>query len=153
MMLERYRRSRPVLWSPVFGPRGLQNEMNRIFSDYFGAASETTISTLTPAMDLVDTKDSVKIKVELPGMTKDDVDISLKDDTLTIKGEKKRVKEEEDENRYYVERSFGTFSRTLTLPSKVNPESVEARFREGVLEINLPKAEEAKVKEIQIQVD
>ncbi|TNF45596.1 Hsp20/alpha crystallin family protein, partial [bacterium] len=97
--------------------------------------------------------DSVKVKVELPGIARDEVDISLKDDTLTIKGEKKQEKEEKDENRYYVERSYGSFSRTLTLPSKVNAEGVEARFQDGVLEIYLPKAEEEKIKEIQVKVD
>lgn len=152
MMLERYRRSRPVLWSPVFGPRGLQSEMSRVFSDFFGETSGTDISALTPAMDLVDTKDSVKVRVELPGIAREDVDISLKDDTLTIKGEKKQEKEQEDEDRYHVERRYGSFSRTLTLPSRVNPEAVEARFRDGVLEITLPKAEEEKVREIQVQV-
>jgi len=153
MMLQGYRVRRPVLWGPVFGPRGLQDEMNSMFSGYSDEQAGKAVSTLTPAIDLVDTGDRVEVKVELPGMAKDDVDISLKDDTLTIKGEKKQEREEKEENRYYVERTYGSFSRTLTLPSKVNPDGVEARFRDGVLEINLPKAEEEKVKEIQVQID
>jgi len=153
MMLERYRRSRPVVWGPVFGAAGRNNSMNRMLSDFFGEEDSRTVSTLTPAMDLVDSKDSVKVRVELPGIARDDVEISLKDDTLTIKGDKKQEKEDIDENRYYVERNFGSFVRTLNLTSKVKADAVEAKFRDGVLEIKLPKAEEEKVKEIQVQVD
>jgi HSP20 family protein len=153
MMLERYRVRRPVMWGPLFGMRGLQNDMNLMFSGHLGEQDGNAVSTLTPAIDLVDSGDRVEVKVELPGMAKDDVDISLKDDILTIKGEKKQEREEKEENRYYVERTYGSFSRTLTLPSKVNPDGVEARFKDGVLEINLPKAEEEKIKQIQVQVD
>jgi len=153
MMLERYRVRRPVMGGPLFGMRGLQDDINLMFSGHLGEKDGNSVSTLTPAIDLVDTGDRVEVKVELPGMAKDDVDISLKDDTLTIKGEKKQEREEKEENRYYVERTYGSFSRTLTLPSKVNPDGVEARFKDGVLEINLPKAEEEKIKQIQVQVD
>ena len=153
MMLERYRRSRPVVWGPVFGAAGRNNSMNRMLSDFFGEEDSRTVSTLTPAMDLIDTKDSVKVRVELPGIAKDDVEISLKEDTLTIKGEKKQEKEDIDENRYYVERSFGSFVRTLNLTSKVKADAVEAKFRDGVLEINLTRLDGGTSTEVRVEID
>lgn len=153
MAIERIRRSKPTLWEPFFGVRNLQEEMNRLIGDYFGDARETAVSRMTPAVDLIDTKDSLKVHVELPGIGKDDVDISLRDDTLTIRGEKKHEKEEKGENRYYVERSYGSFSRTLTLPARVKADEVKATFKDGVLEILLPKAEEEKTRDIEVKVE
>ncbi|UCF31378.1 MAG: Hsp20/alpha crystallin family protein [bacterium] len=153
MAIERFRRQRPTLWEPFFGLRGLQEEMNRLFSDFYGEPSGTAVSMVNPAVDVVDTKDSIRIHVELPGIAKEDVEISLKDDILTIRGEKKREKEEKGENRYYVERSFGSFSRTMSLPGRVKNDKVKATFKNGVLEIDLPKAEEEKSREIQVKVE
>ena len=153
MAIERFRRKAPTVWEPFFGIRGLQEEMNRLFSDYFGQTAETKTPAIAPAVDLLETKDAVKVKVELPGISKEDVEISLKDDLLTIRGEKRQEKEEKGENRYYVERSYGSFSRTLTLPSGVKADNVKATYRDGVLEIILPKVEEAKTREIQVKVE
>ena len=119
MQIERYRGGRPVYFRPFYGLRGLQDEMNRVFSDYFDESAEKSVTLLTPAVDLVDTPDSIQVKVELPGVKKEDVEITLKEDVLTIRGEKKVEKEEKGENRYYVERSYGSFSRSLNLPSSV----------------------------------
>jgi len=153
MAIERFRERRPVYWRPLFGLRGLQDEMNRMFSDFFGEASETAMSQLTPALDVVDGKDEVMVHVELPGIAKEDVEISLKDDLLTIRGEKKEKKEEKDENRYYVERTYGGFSRTINLPARVKADKVKASYKDGVLEIKMPKAEEDKVREVQVEVE
>jgi HSP20 family protein len=84
---------------------------------------------------------------------KEDVEITLKNDTLLVKGEKKEEREEKDENRYYVERNYGSFSRALNLPSTVQFDKVKAVFNDGVLEITLPKAEEEKARQVEIKVD
>ena len=152
MAVELYNRRHPVYFRPMFGLRGLQDEMNRMFSDFFEESSEKGVATITPAIDLVDGKDKVTVNVEVPGMNKDDVDISLKDDLLTIRGEKKEEKEEKEENRYYVERTYGSFLRTITLPSRVKADEVKATYKDGVLKIELPKAEEDKVREVKVEV-
>jgi len=152
MQIERYRGGRPVYFRPFFGLRGLQDEMNRVFSDFFDEAGEKTIAAFSPAVDLVDTENSLQVKVELPGVKKEDVEITLKNDVLTVKGEKKEEKEEKGENRYYIERSYGSFSRSLTLPAAVQFDKVVASFVDGVLEITLPKAEEEKARQVEIKV-
>lgn len=153
MALELYRRRHPAYWRPMFGLRGLQEEMNSMFSDLAEESSGTTPYTVTPAVDLIDSKDSVRVNVELPGMKREDVEISLKEDFLSIRGEKKEEKEEKDESRYYVERSYGGFSRTISLPSKVKADQVKATYRDGVLTIDLPKAEEDKVHQVNVEVE
>lgn len=153
MQIERYRGGRPVYFRPFFGLRGLQDEMNRVFSDFLDETAEKGVSLLTPAMDLVEKPDVIQVKVELPGVKKDDVEITIKDDVLIVKGEKREEKEEKGENRYYVERSYGSFARSLTLPSAVKTDQVKATFKDGVLEITMPKAEEEKAKKVEIKVD
>ena len=153
MHIERYRNRHPVYFRPFFGLRGFGRDFDRFFSDRFEDTDEKRTAMFNPAVDLVDTSDSLQVKVELPGVKKDEVEISLKDDLLTIKGEKKEEKEEKDENRYYVERSYGAFSRTLTLPTQVKFDEIKAVFENGVLEITIPKAEEEKAREIKVEVN
>jgi HSP20 family protein len=152
MQIERFRGRRPVYFRPNVGLRGFRGDMNRFFTDIFDEAVREDLVAFNPAVDLVDTRDSIQVKVELPGMKKDDFEISLKEDHLTIKGEKKEEKEEKDENRYYVERTYGTFSRRLTLPSLVKSDQVKATFEDGILVITLPKDEEEKVMEVKVEV-
>ena len=153
MAIERYRRRTPDKWEPLWALRGLQNEVDRLFADFSGEATEFNFASLTPALDLVDTSDDLKVKVELPGISKEDVDITINDGLLTVKGEKKAEREEKEANRYYVERRYGSFSRTITLPAKVKADKVKAKFTNGVLEIVLPKAEEEKVKRVHVSVE
>lgn len=152
MAVELYRRRHPVYWRPMFGLRGLQDEMNRMFSDFFEESPEKEWATITPSIDLIDGKDKVTVNIEVPGMKKEDVEISLKDDLLTIRGEKKEEKEEQEETRYYVERTYGRFLRTISLPSGVKADEVKATYKDGVLKIELPKAEEEKVREVKVEV-
>ncbi|MDT8394923.1 MAG: Hsp20/alpha crystallin family protein [bacterium] len=152
MSIERYSGRHPAYWGPFFGLRGLQDEMNRLFTDFFGETSEKGMAAVTPALDLVETRDAIQVRVELPGVRKEEVEISLKDDVLIIKGEKKEEKEEKTENRYYMERSYGSFARAVTLPARVKEDKIKASYKDGVLTIDLPKAEEAKAKEIKVQV-
>jgi len=152
MHIERFRNRHPVYFRPFFSHRGFRGDLNRVFSDFFDETAESVVTKFNPAVDLVDTRDALQVKVELPGVKKENVEISLKDDLLTVKGEKKEEKEEKGENRYYVERSYGTFARTLTLPSLVKSDQVKATFEDGILEITLPKAEEEKAREVKVEV-
>jgi HSP20 family protein len=152
MQIERYRNRHPVYIRPFFGFRGFRGDLDRVFTDFIGDNTEERLGVFNPAVDLVDTGESLQVKVELPGVKKEDVQITLKDDVLTIKGEKKVEREEKDENRYYVERSYGSFSRTLTLPTPVKTDEIKAGFEGGILEITLPKDEEVKTREIKVEV-
>jgi HSP20 family protein len=106
-----------------------------------------------PALDVYEDKDRIVVKAELPGMTKDDIQISISDNVLTIRGEKKREEEDTGKDYYRSERAYGAFIRSLALPTEINPDRVEAMFKNGVLEIRLPKSEAAKKKEIKINVN
>ncbi|HBY58040.1 MAG TPA: hypothetical protein DEG96_09325 [Candidatus Atribacteria bacterium] len=105
----------------------------------------------SPLIDVIDKKDNILVKAELPGVDKKDVKISLSENTLTIQGERKEEKEIKKEDYYCCERAFGTYSRTIALPVEVDKTKAKATFKNGVLEITLPKKEEIKPKEIEIQ--
>ena len=153
MQIERFKGVHPVYFRPIFGLRGLSGDMTRLFPEFVNEAVSEGSVAFGPVMDLVDTGEALQVKVELPGVTKEGVEISLKDDQLTIKGEKKEEREENTDIRYFVERTYGTFSRTLTLPSLVKSDQVKAIFENGVLVITLPKDEEEKVREVRVKVD
>jgi HSP20 family protein len=106
-----------------------------------------------PVVDLFEERDDIVVKAELPGMDKDNIQVNLTDHTLTIKGEKKKEEEEKEENYYRSERSYGSFVRTLELPREVHAEKVKASFKNGILEVRMPKTEEAKAKEIKVKVE
>jgi HSP20 family protein len=106
-----------------------------------------------PAVDLYEEKDDIVVKAELPGMEKDNIEVNLADHTLTIKGEKKKAEEVKKENYYRSERFHGSFLRTLELPKDVHGDKVKASFKNGILEVRLPKTEEAKRKEVKVKVD
>ncbi|MBD3305601.1 Hsp20 family protein [candidate division KSB3 bacterium] len=142
------RRRRGDVWSEL---NGMQQEMNRLFDDFFGERkSELGESAWLPAVDVSETENEIIVKAELPGMTQENIDLNLQDNILTLKGEKKQESKEENENFHRVERSYGSFTRTFTLPSGVKEEDIKANFKDGVLMITLPKAEEAKPKKIAI---
>lgn len=105
----------------------------------------------SPVVDMYDNEKEIVVKAEVPGMDKKDIKISVSDSTLTIKGEMKKEEETKEEDYYYAERSYGSFSRRLELPSKVQESKIKANFKNGILEIHLPKAPEAKAKEIKIE--
>jgi HSP20 family protein len=107
---------------------------------------------ISPVVDMYDKKDEIVVKAEIPGVPKENVKISLSDNTLTIKGEIKKEEEVKEEDYYYAERSYGSFARALSLPAKVKADKIKANFKDGILEIHLPKSEEAKPKEIKIDI-
>jgi HSP20 family protein len=145
-----------VRFDPVRDIMSLQERMNRLFSEsYRGPAGEEDWAlggTWAPAVDIYEQESNIEIKAELPGVDPKDVDIRLENNVLTIKGERKLDNEVKKENYHRVERSYGVFTRSFTLPSVVDPTAIKADFKDGMLRITLPKREESKPKQIQINV-
>ena len=144
-----------IRWEPAAELNTIQNEMNRLFNTFFdqpapagrgGVPSRRWI----PAMDLVETADQYVLRADLPGLSDDDVNIQLEDNVLTISGERKTQHEQQEEGYYRIERAFGSFARSLTLPEGVDPDGVQAHFDRGVLEIRIPKPEQKKPRQVQI---
>jgi HSP20 family protein len=142
-----------VRWEPLREFSSLQNEMNRLFNTVFDAPAPGNGGTLRrwmPAMDLVEVDDHFVLRADLPGLTEEDVTLEFDDGTLTVSGERKAEHESKAEGYYRVERAFGSFSRSLTLPEGVDPEAVTASFENGVLEVRIPKPEARKPRRIEI---
>ena len=144
-----------VRWEPLRELGTLQSEMNRLFSTVFdgaggGGVNGSTMRRWMPAMDLLESGDDFVLKADLPGVSEEDVQIELEDSTLTISGERKPEHHAEGEGYSRVERSTGSFSRSLSLPKGVDPEAVTARFDRGVLEVRIPKPAERKPRRISI---
>ena len=135
----------------------LQREMNRLFDDFFGrdflVEPFRGIGDWRPALDVAETDTSVIVKADLPGLEAKDLDVSIRGDLLTIKGEKKEEKEEKTKSFHRVERRYGSFERSVRLPATVKADQVNASFKNGVLRIELPKTEDAKQKAVHIKVD
>lgn len=111
------------------------------------------IEEITPSVDIFTEGDNVVVKAEIPGMKKEDLDITLTEDTITISGEKKKEEKVEKKNYYRLERSYGSFTRSFSLPAEVQTEKAQAKFKDGVLEIRVPKTEEAKKKEKKVTIE
>jgi HSP20 family protein len=143
-----------VRWEPFRELSSLQTEMNRLFNAAFGDMPNSGTGgpprRWMPAMDLLETDDDFVLRADLPGMTESDVNVELEDNVLTISGERKSEQEEKREGFYRVERAFGSFSRSLTLPQGVDPDAVNASFDKGVLEVRVPKPERRKPRRISI---
>lgn len=133
---------------PVLG--SFRDEMNKLFQSFPGR--NATGMGLVPPLDISETDENILVKVEAPGIEPKDIDISVSGDTLTIKGEKKLEKEEKGKNYHFVERSYGSFSRSVGLPTPVNSDQVKAEYKKGILEITLPKSEKSKAKKIPVKV-
>jgi HSP20 family protein len=138
---------------------GLQREMNRVFDSFwrrfdqpFGAF-DGALAPQAPRVDVVETEKTVEVSIELPGMDEKDIEVSLTEDALTIKGERKLEREEARKGYYLSERSYGSVYRTIPLPAGVATDGVEAKFKKGVLTVTLPKTPEAaaKVKKIEVK--
>jgi HSP20 family protein len=143
-----------VRWDPSRELDSLQGEMNRLFDGFFGTGpgnrNGASLRRWIPAMDLVESGDDLILRADLPGMREEDVAIEIKDNVLTVSGERRSEHEEEGESFYRAERAFGSFSRSLTLPEGVEPDSVRANFTDGVLEVRVPKPRERKPHRVEI---
>jgi HSP20 family protein len=144
-----------IRWEPVAELNTIQNEMNRLFNTFFDQPGQTgrgngTMRRWLPPMDLVETPDHYVLRADLPGLSDGDVNVQLEANVLTISGERKAEHENQQEGFYRLERAFGAFSRSLTLPDGVDPDGIQAHFDRGVLEIRVPKPEQKKPKTVQI---
>ncbi|MFL5870101.1 MAG: Hsp20/alpha crystallin family protein [Solirubrobacterales bacterium] len=139
-----------IRWEPSREVDTLQTEVNRVFDAFFGSGPGTRVRRWVPAMDLVETDDQLVLRADLPGLTRDDVELEVKDGVLTVSGERKAEHEEKSEGYYRVERAFGRFSRSLTVPDGVDAESITADFKDGVLEVRIPKPAERQPQRIAI---
>ena len=141
-------------WDPFADMQDLQKEMNRflgVFSGRTDRGATLQETSWAPTADIHETKDELVAVLELPGVNQKDVEISLVGDSLTIRGERRREDQVGEENYYRVERSYGPFTRTLLLPSIVDVDRIKAVYKNGLLEIRLPKREEAKSRPIPIE--
>jgi HSP20 family protein len=146
-----------IRWEPVGELNTIQNEMNRLFNTFFDQPGQTGRDTSTqrrwiPAMDLIETGEDYVLRADLPGLSDGDVNVQLEDNVLTISGERKTEHDQQQEGYYRLERAFGSFSRSLTLPDGVDPAGIEAHFDRGVLEIRIPKPEQRKPRTVQINL-
>jgi HSP20 family protein len=133
----------------------LQDRINRVFRESYAPAGQDealTTSTFAPAVDVYEDEHNVTLKIEVPGIDEKDVDVRIENNTLAVHGERKIEKEEKEENYRRVERQYGSFTRTFTLPTTVDAEKVSANYDKGVLKIALPKKAEAKPKQIKVNV-
>lgn len=128
-----------------------QREMNRLVDSFFGGEFPWGDGQWSPSMDVAETESDIIVKAEVPGLDKDDISLSLQGDILTIRGEKKDERKEEKGSYRLLERRYGSFQRTVTLPTGVDPEKIEAKFRNGVLTIKMSKTEETRARKIEIK--
>lgn len=143
-----------VRWEPLRELSTLQNEMNRLFGQVFDTPvnGPSTLRRWMPAMDLVETDDHFVLRADLPGLSEEDVTIEVEDRVLTVSGERKAEHESSKEGYHRIERAFGSFSRSLTLPEGTDAEAVAASFDRGVLEVRIPKPEQRKPRKVSIGV-
>jgi len=144
-------------WRPTRDLLNIREEMNRLFDDFFSGWPERRKGLLegewAPTIDVAETENDIVVTAELPGVEQDGVDITITDDILTLKGEKKEEREVKKENYHRIERSYGSFQRSVNLPTGVQSDKAKASYKDGVLKITVPKAEEAKPKQIKINVE
>ncbi|MCD6223743.1 MAG: Hsp20/alpha crystallin family protein [Deltaproteobacteria bacterium] len=144
------------VWEPFEELSTLQDRINRLFEGLmpeFGRGKASAVSKWSPAVDIYEDKSNIYLDVEIPGMKKEDVKVKVEDKTLTVSGERKLEREEKKEGYYRMERSYGSFCRSFYLPDNVDPAKIKAKYESGVLKLSIPKKEEAKPKEIPVNVE
>jgi HSP20 family protein len=150
-------------WRPVIGLSRWGREIDRMMDDFFarrmspwwperwlGAREEEIVA---PVLDVYEEKDDIVVKAELPGMDKNQIEIEISDSELILKGEKRKEEKIEEENYYRCERSYGAFRRSVEIPKDVQADKIKAAFKNGILEVRLPKTEKAKAREIKVKVE
>jgi len=145
-----------VRWDPFRDLNLLQDRMNRLFDDAgrgWRADEPAATTTWSPAVDIFETEGEIVVKAELPGMERKDITLHLENNVLSLRGERKFEKETKDENYHRIERSYGAFSRSFAIPATVDEEKIRADYKDGVLNIVLPKKEQARPKQIKIATE
>ncbi len=155
MSLIPWQRSELTSWPSFSRLTSLRDELDRLFETPVTqwANASRFLSGAVPALDVHEDKDNYIVKAELPGMKKEDIDVSLQDGVLSISGERKSEESTENTTLYRSERFFGRFQRTVKLPASVSADKIKAQYKDGVLTVTLPKTEEAKPKQIDVQVN
>jgi HSP20 family protein len=142
-------------WDPFRDVLAMQNRMNSLFQDYGRAAGDSDLestASFVPPVDIYEDAHKIVLKLEVPGMKQEDLDVQLENNALTIRGERKFEKEEREENFHRIERRYGSFFRSFAVPNTVSTEGVKANYEAGVLRIELAKREEAKPKQLKVQI-
>ncbi len=136
--------------APATATKVWQDDMDRMLRQFFGDADASLAGAFSPALDVKETDDGFTLHVELPGVKAEDVEVSLEDNVLTVAGERNFYDETDGEGYRRIERRFGKFHRAVRLPDRVSPDKVEATYTDGILTVNVPKAEEAKPRKITV---
>jgi HSP20 family protein len=140
-------------WEPFRGAASLQDQVNRLFSDVLERKTEeSSLTAWAPSVDIYETEHELVVKADLPAVDPQDLDIRVENNILTIRGERKFEKNVNEENYLRVERAYGSFARSFTLANTVNSEAIKADYQNGVLTLSIPKREEAKPKQIKVNV-
>ena len=139
-------------FEPFRGASSLQDQLNRVFNDVFERAGESNLTSWAPAVDIFETEHELVVKADLPDVDPKDLDIRVENNILTIRGERKFEKKVSEDKYLRVERAYGSFSRSFSLANTVNAEAIKADYQNGVLTLTIPKREEAKPKQIKVNV-
>jgi len=139
-------------WYPIREVSSLQDRVNSLFQDFAGDNQAVTAASFAPAVDVYENGEKVVLKLDIPGIKEEDLDIRVENQTLTVRGERKFESEEKEENFHRIERRYGSFFRAFTLPSTVDTDSAQASYNAGVLKLELSKKPEAQPKQIKINV-
>jgi len=140
-------------WDPFREVAALQNRVNSLFRDFNDGESSLTTTNFIPAVDVYEDEKRIVLKLEVPGIPEKDLDVTVENNTLVVKGERKFEKEEKEENFHRIERRYGSFSRAFTLPTIVETENIDAKYENGVLRLELKKKPEAQPKQIKVNVN
>ena len=141
-----------VRWDPLQELLAVSNRLNRTINDPFTQRTEDSFGAWAPPVDIFERQDQLVIRAEVPGIQKDDMDVRIENGVLTLHGERKEEKEVKDVNAHLIERVYGSFTRSFSLPTTVDATKVTAVYRDGVLEVTVPKIETAKLKQVEIKV-
>jgi HSP20 family protein len=141
-------------WEPFRGLSTLHDQVNRIFNETVlrGQGEDSALTTWSPAVDIYETENELVVKADLPDVAEKDIDVRVENNLLTIRGERKFEKSVSEDNYLRVERSYGTFSRSFSLPNTVNAEAIHAEYKNGVLTVTMPKREESKPRQVKVSV-
>ncbi|HTP44456.1 MAG TPA: Hsp20/alpha crystallin family protein [Candidatus Acidoferrum sp.] len=143
-----------IRWEPFRNVNSLQEQFSRLFDTSFpGRSSESDLTTWAPAVDIQETENELVLKADLPGIEEKDIDVRIENNTLTIRGERKFEKQVNEDNYLRVERSYGSFSRSFSLPNTINTEAIHAEYKNGVLSVQMPKRAESKPKQVKVNVE
>jgi HSP20 family protein len=141
------------IWEPFTELVSMRDDMDRLFDTFFGTDPHTTEDMWRPAIDVEESNGNLLVRAEVPGMKKEDIKVAVKNNVLTISGERKRENETKEKTSHRIERCYGKFSRMIRLPAEVDAEKVKATYKEGVLHVTLPTPEAMKPKQIEVKVD